>query len=218
MGRLAKAFKSVKRTYKKKVGQINKTGKQKWRNYRDEKLTAEGYSVDQELSGSDWTTYYNPSTKKSVIRYRETNPSNLRDLGTDALIALGLQGVGSRFKRAEKVYDKAALKYGGKDNIEVMGHSLGGSLALHVNQTRGAKATAFNPGAGPLEPLKHAANKVLAKLGNKKAKRRIKNQRMKAEVVHNVGDPISLFSLGGGDYRKHIKLPGNVNAHGQASL
>lgn len=217
--KVGKAYQKVKRKYKSAIGKINKVGKQKWRNLKEDKLLTEGFSVDKELSGKDWNTYYNPTTGKAIIRYRETDPKNLKDLGTDALIALGIQGVGSRFKRAEKVYDKAAKKYGGKDNVDVTGHSLGGSLALHVNQTRGAKATAFNPGAGPLEPIKNLGNKLLAKLGNRKAKRRIKNQKEKAEIIRNIGDPISLFSAyGGGEYKKHIKLPGNVNAHGQAAL
>lgn len=210
---------SIKKAYKNKINKINATGKSKWRKVKDDQaLFSQGYEIDKELSGKDWTTYFNKDTGKSTIRYRETNPKNLRDLGTDLLIGLGVQGLGSRFKRAEKVYDKASKKYGGKSNVDVIGHSLGGSLALHVNQTRGAKATAFNPGAGPIEPIKNLGNKILAGLGNKKAKRRIRNQRKGAEIVRNIGDPISFFSMFGGEQKKHIKLPSDINAHGQKSL
>lgn len=210
---------SIKKAYKNKINKINATGKSKWRKVKDDQaLFSQGYEIDKELSGKDWTTYFNKDTGKSTIRYRETNPKNLRDLGTDLLIGLGVQGLGSRFKRAEKVYDKASKKYGGKSNVDVIGHSLGGSLALHVNQTRGAKATAFNPGAGPLEPIKNLGNKILTGLGNKKAKRRIRNQRKGAEIVRNIGDPISFFSMFGGEQKKHIKLPSDINAHGQKAL
>lgn len=220
VGRVIKnSGKTIKKTYKNHLKKINATGRGKWKNVKDdETLFSQGYEIDKELSGNDWKTYYNPSTGKSTIRYRETDPKNWRDLTTDALIGVGLQGLGSRFKRAEKVYDKASKKYGGKQNVDVIGHSLGGSMALHVNQTRGAKATAFNPGAGPLEPVKRIGNQILAKLGNKKAKRRIRNQKKNAEIIRNVGDPISFFSMFGGEQKKHIKLPSDVNAHGQAAL
>jgi len=172
----------------------------KWNELDEEGMKKRGYEIDPELSSKDYTTYYNPRTKKASIRYRETDISNWRDVTTDALVAFGLQGLGSRFKRAEKVYDKAAVKYG-KDNVNVYGHSLGGTQALHVNQTRGAKAIAYNPGAGPIEPVKHLYNRAAASLGNKKAKRRIKNQKQKATVVRNAGDPISLFAELGGAYK-----------------
>lgn len=189
----------------------------KWSEVNHDGMTERGYIVDKSLSSKDFTTYYNPKTKKASIRYRETDPTNWRDLTTDALIAVGLQGLGSRFKRAEKVYDKAALKYGGKENVNVYGHSLGGSQALHVNQTRGAKAWAYNPGAGPLEPVKHAYNKVAASLGNEKAKRRIKNQKDKAKVVRNITDPVSVFSRWGGAYDTTNQYNGLL-AHGQSTL
>ncbi len=187
-----------------------------WDKLNEEGMARRGYAIDPELSSKDYTTYYNSKTKKSSIKYRGTDPTNWRDLTTDALVAVGAQGLGSRFKRAEKVYDKAVVKYG-KDNVNVYGHSLGGSQALYVNMTRGAKAEAFNPGAGPLEPVKHLYNKTAAALGNKKAKRRIKNQKDNARVTRNVGDFISLFSELGGDYKvkTQLSLP---FSHSQSTL
>lgn len=189
----------------------------KWSEVNHDGMTERGYIVDKSLSSKDFTTYYNPKTGKASIRYRETDPTNWRDLTTDALVAVGLQGVGSRFKRAEKVYDRAAEKYGGKQNVNVYGHSLGGTQALHVNQTRGAQATAYNPGAGPIEPLKYAYNTTAAFLGDKKAKRRIKNQKTKAHVVHNVTDPISTLAVYGGAYPVTLQYKG-IAAHGQSTL
>lgn len=198
----------------------NKNGRvQKWSQVNHDAMIEKGWIVDKELSGKDYTTYYNPRTKKASIRYRETDPTNWRDLSTDVLIGVGLQGLGSRFKRAEKVYDRASQKYGGKDNVSVYGHSLGGTQALHVNQTRGAEATAYNPGAGPIEPLKKVYNTAAAFLGDKKAKRRIKNQKQKAHVVHNVTDPISTFSAYGlGGHYPVTYQYGGIAGHGQSRL
>lgn len=212
-----KGFVNIKnnRTNRKNKNKVNVV--KKWSEVNHDAMIEKGYVVDKELSSKDYTTYYNPKTGKASIRYRETDPTNWRDLSTDALIAVGLQGVGSRFKRAEKVYDRAAEKYGGKQNVNVYGHSLGGTQALHVNQTRGAQATAYNPGAGPIEPIKYAYNTTAAFLGDKKAKRRIKNQKTKAHVVHNVTDPISTFSVYGGAYPVTLQYKG-IAAHGQSHL
>lgn len=208
--------KSGKITVTKKI--TKKKQDLKWKSLDEKGIRERGYKVDKELSGKDWTVYHNPKTNKTSIKYRGTDPSNWRDVSTDALIAVGVQGVGSRFKRAEKVYDRTVLKYGGnKEDVNVFGHSLGGTLALHVNQTRGAKANAYNPGAGPLEPVKHLYNKLAAKRGNKKAKRRITNQKNKAYVERNAGDPISLLSELGGSYRVKTN-PSLPFSHGTSTL
>jgi hypothetical protein len=50
-----------------------------------------------------------------------------------------------RFRGAEKVYRQAAKKYG-KEHVQVTGHSLGGSQAVHVGRKYGVGGTAFEPG------------------------------------------------------------------------
>ena len=52
-----------------------------------------------------------------------------------------------RFKGAEKAYRNTAKKYG-KENVQVTGHSLGGSQAVHVGMKYGVQGTAFEPGSG----------------------------------------------------------------------
>ena len=204
---------------KQREKENQRTKQKKWSEVDNEGMMKRGYVIDKELSGKDYTVYYNPKTKKASIRYRETDPSNWRDLTTDALVFTGLQGIGSRFKRAEKVYDRAAQKYGGKGNVSVYGHSLGGTQALHVNQTRGASAWAYNPGVGPIEPFKFVYNETAAYLGDKKAKRRVKNQKQKAQVYHNRLDPISALAPISGNY-KNITTKSNLylNPHSQSSL
>lgn len=186
-----------------------------WNYVSPQGLSKRGYVVDKELSGKDWTVYYNPRTKKSSIRYRETDPTNFKDLTTDILVATGTQHYGSRFNRSIGVYDRAVQKYGQK-NVNVFGHSLGGSIALEVNKERGAKAWAYNPGGGPVEFVKHKYRDFKAILGNKKSKRQNKNIKEKAQIRGNIGDPLSFFSHSGGDYKHDIVQP--KIGHSQSSL
>ena len=50
-----------------------------------------------------------------------------------------------RFRGAEKVYRQAWRKCG-SDSVEVTGHSLGGSQALHIGRKYDAKVSAFESG------------------------------------------------------------------------
>jgi predicted esterase YcpF (UPF0227 family) len=113
--------------------------------------------------------FYHPETQKAVVAFRGTNPKNLKDLGTDALIALGMGHFGSRFKNAKDATDQTIAKYG-KGNVSLTGHSLGGSQALFVNSKTGLETHAFNPGVSPLEksPIKAVYDKVVSALFKKK--------------------------------------------------
>jgi predicted esterase YcpF (UPF0227 family) len=71
-----------------------------------------------------------------------------KDLGSDALLAVGLQELSSRFRNAKKATKAAVEKYG-HDNVELVGFSLGGSQALYANAKHNVKTTALNPGTSP---------------------------------------------------------------------
>lgn len=118
--------------------------------YHDQ-YTALGYSIDPALSQKSRTVFYNASTKKAVIAYKGTTPS-LNPIHSDLAADIGILAnvpkyMIGRFRGAEKVYNQTKKKYG-KDNIEVTGHSLGGSQALYIGRKYGAKGTAFEPGLG----------------------------------------------------------------------
>lgn len=114
----------------------------------------EGYDVDRELSNVDRTTWLNKRTGHATVVYRATDPTNMRDLGTDALLAFGLEHKSSRFKHAEEVAQQAKSKYG--DNVHLAGHSLGGSLAMNASAKTGLKANVYNPGSSVIVAAKQA--------------------------------------------------------------
>ena len=131
----------------------------------DDRHEAHGYVLDPELSNRNRKLFYHPETGKAVMSFRGTNPKNIKDLTTDAMIALGMSHWTDRFRNARKATQAAVAKYG-KENVVVTGHSLGGSQALYVNAKERVEAHAFNPGVSPLEksPFKAAFGFVMSKL------------------------------------------------------
>jgi hypothetical protein len=89
-------------------------------------MGAHGYEIDPELSNRNRTLYRHKDTGKAVLAFRgtELNTNNkMGDLGSDALLALGLHNVSSRFKNAKRATEAAINKYG-KENLTLTGHSL----------------------------------------------------------------------------------------------
>lgn len=111
-----------------------------------------GWQKDIDLSNENRAVYHKQGKAKVV--FRGTNPKNLRDLGTDALIGLGLQDKSTRFKNAVKTTDLAIAKYG-KENVSLTGHSLGGSQAAYVSRKRGLKATGFNAAWSKIDEMRN---------------------------------------------------------------
>jgi len=64
-----------------------------------------------------------------------------------------------RFRGAEKAYRNTAKKYG-KENVQVTGHSLGGSQAVHVGRKYGVEGTAFEPGSGVAGAFRRAREDI----------------------------------------------------------
>jgi len=109
-----------------------------------ERLEAEGYVKDHSLSTKKDKVYYSPYDKKAYVVYKGTNPTDIRDLATDAALAVGVGRFTPRFKRAKRIAKKAASKYGSEHTVAV-GHSLGGSLATESGLKH---RVTFNKGVG----------------------------------------------------------------------
>ncbi len=109
-------------------------------------LKSEGLSIDGSLSTEEVKVLVDDVTGKAIIAFRGTTTS--QDLTPDLHIALDSRKH-SRFQEAIDITKTVQEKYG-EGNVIAMGHSLGGTLALHVNETLNVPAVAFNPGASPL--------------------------------------------------------------------
>lgn len=163
-----------------------------------------GYEIDPDLSNRHRTLYYNKDTNKAVYAFKGTTPKNIHDLATDALLAVGLKDISSRFRNANK-YTKRAMEKYGKDNLITASHSLGGSQSLYVNSKHGIEAHAFNP---YIEPKVKKAN-LLTKAMYSLFKKPIQSN---AVIYRTTADPVSIFSNLSDAQVKTIK-PKSRNPH-----
>lgn len=165
-------------------------------------LVAKRFRVDTHLSDKDHVTFVDSTTGKAVVSFRGTDVTNTSDLFADAAIFFGVQDHTSRFKRAVKVTDAAVAKYG-KGNVDVTGHSLGGSQALYATKVTGVPSYAYNPGRSldkfgldAIAPVASAALDLVDKRARKNTKRAGKQKgsvtKKKSNAYVTGLDPISL--------------------------
>jgi len=105
----------------------------------------QGYVFDSDLSDINQQDYYNPREKKLLYSVKGTNPFSLKDLGTDAYLAMGKLKDTNRYKEAEKKLQLAKTRYSPKD-VVVAGHSLGGSISQYI-AGKNDKVYTLNKGA-----------------------------------------------------------------------
>ena len=111
-----------------------------------------GYALDEELSNRKHRVYTDKHDN-AIIAF--TGTRTFGDAITDTALAFGLADATYRFHESTKLTEKVRQKYR-HSPILAIGHSLGGSLAEHVNKTgHVAKVITVNKGTGLFGIGKH---------------------------------------------------------------
>ncbi len=108
----------------------------------------EGYTFDPENSYNDASTIVRPDGS-AILAYRGTRPTNPIDLVVDAGIMLGTHRnpiPAPSFIQAQNHYNQVKGVY---NNLDITGHSRGGTWANYIARANGEKAVVFNPGETP---------------------------------------------------------------------
>jgi hypothetical protein len=108
-------------------------------------LLKQNYVLDTELSNHNQKVFYNPVKKKLLMLVAGTH--NLHDVGVDAFLATGKLKDSKRYNDAKRILEKARERYpSAAKNIDIAGHSLGGSIASGIGK-RSDRITTYNKGS-----------------------------------------------------------------------
>jgi predicted esterase YcpF (UPF0227 family) len=118
-----------------------------------------GYNVVDDLTEGQYITAVNQEEKKVIVAFKGTDPTltNIADDVADLEIAIGLAEtpilsyIPSRFKTGENIYKQVKEQYPDYE-VNLTGHSLGGTIARYIGDRYNEKAVVFSAGATPLEP------------------------------------------------------------------
>ena len=99
---------------------------------------------------------------KVIVGFRGTKLNDVDDLLDDALVVQGGIRKSDRYKKSRKEVKDLISKYG-KDNVELSGHSLGGSIARELSRDLGVKADVYNPGSSFSDFTRGVGDRVACK-------------------------------------------------------
>ena len=127
---------------------LHKVIKNSYAKKKDQKkaFTDKGYVYDEKLSNKNNAIYYNPETKKVLHSVKGTDPTNIKDLYTDAMLSMGMLKKTDRYKDSHKKLREAKAKYG-TDTADILGHSLGASVSSYVGDKNKDKVYTLDKGA-----------------------------------------------------------------------
>lgn len=152
---------------------------------------------------SDNLTAVYASNDKVVTSFRGTKPNEFEDLAADLLLAVGSEKHSKRIKRAERKMEQILEKYQEHGHI-LAGHSLGGSINLHLVNKYGDRIEAahnYNPGA--------SVSQISASLHETQEDHPVH----KVHSYHIVGDPISHINRTSEHTEVYEMLKGTANPH-----
>jgi len=103
----------------------------------------------RDLSTKEYKVFYDNARRKGIISYRGTKVNNPKDIRSDKNILTDNEEQDKRFKQSIKAFEKVENVLG--SNLETVGTSLGGSLAMYVAEDKDTDAYAYNPGISPIK-------------------------------------------------------------------
>ena len=108
----------------------------------------EGYKFDSEYSNNNASTIVRPDGS-AILAFRGTRITNPDDINADAAILAGQHRTNiphPRFIEANNHYNFVKSKY---TNLDITGHSLGGTIADYIGRINNERTIVFNPGETP---------------------------------------------------------------------
>ena len=95
-----------------------------------------GWYLDSTYSDEESKLFIHPELRIATLTFRGTVPTRWKDLKSDFAIVIGSEQTEERFERSLRKFDLVKNRLGHQYQIDVTGHSLGGSIASHVNRSR----------------------------------------------------------------------------------
>lgn len=142
------------------------------------------WTYERKFSDLRTSVFSNQTTGQIFTSFRGTDVGDAQDLATDVAVLLNRESETKRFRTAERKMSRILDSFPDQQHI-LTGHSLGGTVNLHLKQKFGDRIDEvhnFNPGSN----LKSVLNDVFDTFTNQKDK--------SVFTYHVVGDPISIAS------------------------
>ena len=119
--------------------------------------TVDGFGFMPEFTDNESATLANPELNQIVLSIRGTKPSSVDDLKADGMILMGMLRYSGRYKNALKKI-KQLIRVKKEASLIVVGHSLGGSIALELAKDPAVFRAVnmfycYNPGFTPADAM-----------------------------------------------------------------
>ena len=169
----------------------------------------DGYAIDAAYSNRNRILAVNNDKKHAVYSFRGTDLVDARkrpaDMGTNVLLALGLQNLSSRFKNGLSAARKVRKDYADYQ-LDFTGHSMGAGVAAHAHsKIKDTRFVGFSAHTPAREVLSQTTENAISKLLKPK----------KTDSVHYTTalDPVALSTNLTFDKNKFVVPQTEKNPH-----